>query len=243
MVDGITSAPQLGKPDYERALRQHDAYIKALEQCGVSVTVLEADERFPDSCFIEDTAVVRPEVAVVSNPGAASRNGEKEAVRTVLKAFFKDTEIHSITAPGFLDGGDVMFVEGCFYIGLSDRTNEEGAAELARIMRQYGYTAQHVELSTMLHLKTGVNYLGSNYVLVTGEFVQHQSFAGYKKIIVPAEESYAANCLRVNDFVIVPEGFPKTHEAVRAAGFSTIVVDTSEYRKLDGGLSCLSLRF
>lgn len=243
MTEGITSAPHLGKPDYDLALKQHDAYIKALEQCGVAVTVLDADERYPDSCFIEDTAVVMPEVAVISNPGADSRNGEKDAVATAVRSFYKESEVQTITPPGLLDGGDVMFVDGCFYIGLSDRTDTDGAAQLAFIMQQYGYTAKNVELFTMLHLKTGVNYLGNNIMLVTGEFVNNPAFDGYKKIIVPDEESYAANCLRVNDHVIVPAGFPKTLDAVQKAGFSTIVTDTSEYRKLDGGLSCLSLRF
>ncbi len=243
ITEGITSAPHLGKPNYDRALRQHDSYIATLEKCGVHVTILEADEQYPDSCFIEDTAVLMPGAAVVSNPGALARNGEKEAVARALQQFYKEKEIHAIHAPGLLDGGDIMLADGCFYIGLSDRTDLEGAAQLSAIVRRQGYDTLNVELFTMLHLKTGVNYLGDSTMLVTGEFVNNPIFDRYKKIIVPDEESYAANCLLVNEYVIVPEGFPKTLRAVQDAGFATLLTDTSEYRKLDGGLSCLSLRF
>jgi len=243
MTEGITSAPHLGKPDYDLALRQHDDYIKALEKCGLSVTVLEADEQYPDSCFIEDTAVLMPGIAVVSNPGAKERNGEKEAMAAVLPQFYQKKNIHTINAPGTLDGGDIMLAEGRFYIGLSDRTNREGGEQLASLVTQHGYDATLVELFTMLHLKTGVNYLGEKTMLVAGEFINSPAYDGYKKIIVPDDESYAANCLRVNEHIIVPKGFSKVLRAVQDLEIPVIITDTSEFRKLDGGLSCLSLRF
>ena len=243
MVEGITSGLYPGKPDYELALKEHDAYIEALKQCGVDVTVLEADERYPDSCFVEDPALVTRKCAIVTNPGAASRNGEKEEIIGALKKFFPDDKIEHIQDPGTLDGGDVMMVEDHFYVGRSARTNEEGIRQLTEILAKYGFTCSEVPLEKVLHLKTGVNYLENNNMLVSGEFVEKPDFAKYNKVVIPEEEAYAANCIWVNDTVIVPSGYPAVLAAVEGLGYKTLLVDTSEYRKLDGGLSCLSLRF
>ena len=243
ITEGITSAPELGKPDYQLALKQHDAYIEALKSCGVNVTVLEADENFPDSCFVEDTAVLTRKCAIITNPGAASRNKEVEAMIPVIKKFYSEDCIEYIKAPGTLEGGDVMMVGDHFYVGRSARTNEEGIRQLTEILAKYDMTCSEVPLEKVLHLKTGVNYLENNNMLVSGEFIEKPDFAKYNKAVIPEEEAYAANCIWVNDTVIVPEGYPAVLKAVKDMGYKTIVVDTSEYRKLDGGLSCLSLRF
>lgn len=243
MVEGITSAPELGKPDYELALKQHDAYIEALKQCGVDVTVLEADERYPDSCFVEDPALITRKCAIITNPGAASRNGEKDEIVGAVKKFFSDDQIEYIKAPGTLEGGDVMMVGDHFYVGRSARTNEEGIRQLTEILAKYDMTCSEVTLEKVLHLKTGVNYLENNNMLASGEFIEKPDFEKYDKVVIPEEEAYAANCIWVNDKVIVPEGYPAVLEAVKGMGYETLLVDTSEYRKLDGGLSCLSLRF
>lgn len=243
MVDGITSAPELGKPDYELALKEHDDYIAALKQCDVDVTVLEADERYPDSCFVEDPALITRKCAIITNPGAPSRNGEKNEIIGAVKKFFSDDQIEYIKAPGTLEGGDVMMVGDHFYVGRSARTNEEGIRQLTEILAKYGMTCSEVPLYEVLHLKTGVNYLEDNNMLVSGEFVEKPDFAQYNKVVIPQEEAYAANCIWVNDTVIVPAGYPAVLKAVQDLGYKTLVVDTSEYRKLDGGLSCLSLRF
>ncbi len=243
MVDGITSAPELGKPDYDLACKQHDNYIEALKQCGVDVTVLEADERYPDSCFVEDPALITKKCAIITNPGAASRNGEKDEIVGAVKKFFNDDVIEYIREPGTLEGGDVMMVGDHFYVGRSERTNEEGIRQLTEILEKYGMTCSEVKLDEMLHLKTGVNYLEDNNMLVAGEFVTKSEFEKYNRVEIPMEEAYAANCIWINGKVIVPEGFPRVLEAVKGLGYETILVDTSEYRKLDGGLSCLSLRF
>ena len=240
MVDGITSA-SLGKPDYEKALKQHDNYIEALKKCGVEVTVMEADNLFPDSCFIEDAAVLTKNVAIISNPGAKSRNGETVKVEEVLKKFYKNIE--RIKSPGTLDGGDIMMVGDHFYIGKSDRTNDEGCRQFIEILEKNGHTGSQVPLKEVLHLKTGVNYLENNNMLVAGEFITNPTFSKYNHVIVTAEESYGANCIWVNDTVIVPEGYPKVQSSIEKLGYKVITVDTSEYKKLDGGLSCLSLRF
>lgn len=243
VCEGITSAPELGQPVYEEALKQHDKYIEALKKCGVEVTVLEADERYPDSCFVEDPALITRKCAIITNPGAESRNGEKNEIIGAIKKFFPDDKIEYIKEPGTLEGGDVMMVGDTFYVGLSARTNAEGIRQLGEILNKYGMECIQVPLEKVLHLKTGVNYIEDNNMLVSGEFIDKPEFAKYNKIIIPEEEAYAANCIWMNGTVIVPEGYPTVLKAVQDAGYETIVVDTSEFRKIDGGLSCLSLRF
>lgn len=243
MVEGITSAPELGKPDHALALRQHDDYVAALKQCGVEVTVLPADERYPDSCFVEDPAVITRKCAIITNPGAPSRNGEKDEIVGAIRQFFSDDQIEYIQAPGTLEGGDVMMVGDHFYVGRSARTNEEGIRQFIAILAKHGLTGSEVKLEEVLHLKTGVNYLENNNMLVSGEFVTKPEFQQYNRFEIPQEEAYAANCIWVNGTVIVPKGYPAVEKAVREMGYQVLLVDTSEYRKLDGGLSCLSLRF
>ncbi len=240
LSSGITSA-SLGKPDYEQALQQHDKYIEALKSCGLSVTILETEEQYPDAVFVEDTAVLTGQCAVVTNPGAASRQGEELSIKETLKKFY--TNIETITPPGTLEGGDVMQVGDHFYVGLSARTNKEGARQLAEILKKYGYTASNVNMEKFLHLKTGVAYLNNNHLLVAGEFINNPEFETFNRIIIDESEGYAANCIWVNEVVLVPMGYPKTKAAVEAAGYRVLEVDVSEFRKLDGGLSCLSLRF
>jgi dimethylargininase len=241
LVNGITSAPELGKPDYELAIKQHDAYIEVLKSCGVEVTVLEADERFPDSCFVEDVAVCTKKFAMIAKPGALSRRGEEKEIIEVIKKFYNDIEY--IKKSGTLEGGDVMIVGDHFYVGLSKRSNREGAKQLIKALKKYGMSGSIVEMSEMLHLKSGLAYLEDNVLLITGEFINNLEFKKFNKIIIDEEEAYSANCIRVNDYLLVPAGYPKTKEKIEAAGFKVIAVDTSEYRKVNGGLSCLSLRF
>ena len=163
---GITSA-DLGIPDIEKARQQHDRYVGALERCGLAVTVLEADERYPDSVFIEDTAVVTDRCAIIANPGAEQRRGEVREVEEVLSGLYGSVE--RIVGPGTLDGGDVLQVGDHVYIGLTRRTDREGAGQLAGILRRYGFGATLVDVRRFLHLKTGVAYLGGRDLLVAGE--------------------------------------------------------------------------
>jgi len=242
LVDGITSNPQLGKPDYELALKQHDAYIAALESCGVTVTVLPADERYPDSCFVEDPAVITRKCAIITNPGAPTRNGEKAYIVDAIKQFYPEERIHYITE-GTIEGGDVMMVGTHFYVGMSERTNEAGFKQFARYLAQYGMTATPVTMREMLHLKTGAVYLSDGNLLAAGEFLDSEVFEAFHRIEVPEDEAYAANSLWMNGKVIVPAGYPKMERIIRGLGYEVVIVDTSEYRKIDGGLSCLSLRF
>ena len=241
LINGITSAPELGTPEYRIAIKQHDNYIEALKFCGLEVIVLQADERFPDSCFVEDVAVCTKKFAMIAKPGAPSRRGEEKEVIEVIKKFYNDLEY--IKEPGTLEGGDVMMVKDHFYIGLSKRTNREGAKQLMKALGKYEMSSSIVEISEMLHLKSGLAYLEKNVLLVAGEFINNLKFKGFNKIIIDEDEIYSANCIRINDYVLVPAGCPKTKEKIETAGLEVIVIDTSEYRKVNGGLSCLSLRF
>jgi dimethylargininase len=240
MIRGLTSA-SLGKPDFPKAMEQHGAYVEALKICGLNVEVLEPDSRYPDSVFVEDVALCTPACAIVTNPGAPSRNGEKHEIKTVLEGHY--THVEAIEAPGTLDAGDVMMVGTHFYIGISERTNREGAMQLSTILKDYGMSASPVSFKNMLHLKSGLSYLEQNHLLITGELQDQPAFAGFQRILVDPQEAYAANSLWVNSTVLVPAGFPRTLARIQEAGYATITVNVSEFQKLDGGLSCLSLRF
>ena len=240
LIKGLTTA-NLGIPDFGLALKQHKQYIEALKSCGLDVTVLEPDNNFPDSTFVEDTAILTSKCAIITNPGAETRKGETDEIKNVSGRFSENIEF--IQKPGTLDGGDVMMVGSHFYIGISERTNEAGARQLIKVLGKYGFTGSMVNLQHVLHLKTGVAYLENNNLLATGEFPKKDAFKHFNILKVDEDESYATNCIWINDFVLVAKGFPKTKQLVEDAGYKTIVLDVSEFRKLDGGLSCLSLRF
>lgn len=236
---GITSA-DLGRPDYDEAREQHGRYVEALEKCGLEVVSLAADDGYPDSVFVEDTAVVTDRCAVLANPGAERRRGEVPAVEEALSGLYEKVE--RIVYPGTLDGGDVLQVGDHFYVGLTQRTNREGAEQLAEILRRYGFGASFVGLRRFLHLKTGVAYLGGDDLVVAGELVETDEFEVFDRIVVPPEEEYGANCIRVNDRVLVAAGHERTAERIVERGYEVIELEMSEFRKVEGGLSCLSLR-
>jgi dimethylargininase len=236
---GITSA-DLGRPDHTKAVAQHRRYTQALEKCGLEVTALDAAEKYPDSVFIEDTAVVTARCGILARPGAEGRRGEVRGVEEELSGRYENLE--RIIDPGTLDGGDVLQVGDHFYIGLTSRTNLEGARQLAEILQGYGYGVSFVESREYLHLKSGVSYLGDNVLVVAGELATNEEFGVFDKIVVGSHEEYCANCIRVNDHVFLPAGFEKTKEQIAARGYELIELEMSEFRKVDGGLSCLSLR-
>src|SRR5204863_7550039 len=159
--EGITTH-HLGKPDLQLALKQHSNYITALKSCGLEVIELDADENFPDSCFVEDVAVITDEIALITNPGVESRRGEVHSMIPVLEKFRK---LFFIQSPGTLEGGDVMQIEKHFYIGITDRTNEDGANQLGKILSQFGHDHTLIPVSSALRLKSVVNYIGNNNIL------------------------------------------------------------------------------
>lgn len=236
---GLTTA-SLGTPDFEVMAGQHAAYVSALKRLGLEVVELPPLDGFPDAYFVEDAALVFPEVAVATRPGAESRRGEVETLVPVLSAF---RPVERLTAPGTLDGGDVLVVGRRVFVGLSGRTNEAGAGQLADVLAPHGYTVEPVPVGRGLHLKSSVNHLGSETVLLAPFLEGTPAFAGFRRIVVPAEEAYAANVLWVNGTVFVPAGYPVTLERVSALGLPVVVLEVMEAGKMDGGLTCMSLRF
>jgi dimethylargininase len=240
-AQGLTTV-QLGVPRFDQVLAQHARYCEALRDCGLTVTTLEADLDHPDSTFVEDTAVVIPRSAILTRPGARSRQGEVAAMRPILRRFFP--ALKEIDAPGALDGGDICEAGNHFFLGVSQRTNEEGARQLADHLAREGYTSEVVDvrgIRSILHLKSGVSYIGEKALVVIEEMAG--MFSGYERIVVAREESYAANCVRVNDRMLVAAGYPQLFAELRDRGFDPLELDMSEFQKMDGGLSCLSLRF
>jgi dimethylargininase len=242
-AEGITTG-HVGAPAYARALEQHKAYCSALQQCGLRLIRLEGDPQFPDSTFVEDTAVLTERCAILARPGAPSRVGEVSHIGNVLAYFY--SALHSIREPGTLDGGDVCEVEDHFFIGISERTNEAGAQQLAELLASFGYTASFVNIQGVrgiLHLKSGLAYLGDNQLVVIEALESRKEFCGYDLVRVNGDEEYAANCVRVNTHVLVATAFPAFARRLQELDCQTIVLDMSEFQKMDGGLSCLSLRF
>jgi dimethylargininase len=239
LADGLTTS-DLGRADYALFLQQHLSYTAVLRSLDLEILKLPSLPDFPDAHFVEDVAVITPEVAIIARPGAAERRGEIEHIRDILADI---RPLAAIEEPGTLDGGDVMQIEQIVYVGLSDRTNEEGAKQLADILTPHGYEVHAITLVEGLHLKSNVNFIGRNTLLLTEAWAAHPLFAAYEKIIVPAEEAYVANTLLVKNRLLTPMGFPETHAMLREAGFEILEIDATEIQKLDGGLSCMSLRF
>jgi dimethylargininase len=240
---GLTTATD-GPPVLATALEQHHRYAAALEECGLTLTMLPADARFPDGCFVEDTAVLARAGAIVTRPGAPSRAGETDSVTEVLRSSF--ASVLAIEAPGTVDGGDVCETDDGYLIGVSARTNEAGARQLAALLERLGCAATLIDIRrapALLHLKSGIAYLGDGRLAMTSELMALAAFARYERVAVAAEERYAANCVRINDRVIVASGYPRFADRLAALGYDPLPLEMSEFRKMDGGLSCLSLRF
>jgi dimethylargininase len=225
-------------------MRQHAAYCEALQSCGLSLIRLPPDERQPDSTFVEDTAIVTERGAVITRPGAPSRLGEIDEIRRELVNYYP--ELSTIEAPGTVDGGDVCEAGDHFFIGISQRTNEAGAAQLARILNAFGYGARLIDirgLSNILHLKSGMAWIGGNRLVVTEALGKLEEFSTYDLVHVNSVEEYAANCLFINNRTLIPAGFPGLKRQLEELDYLTITLEMSEFQKMDGGLSCLSLRF
>jgi dimethylargininase len=238
-VDGLTTA-NLGLPNYSLILQQHHAYRQVLLSLGLDVLVLPAEPAYPDAYFVEDPAIITPKIAVITRPGAPSRQGEEKTLEPFLEYY---RPLVRILPPGTVDGGDVLMVDNHFFIGLSERTNSEGANQLATILAEAGHTSETVAVAAGLHLKSGVNYVGIDTLLVTKAMTDYPAFTKYEKILLDSDEEYAANTLWVNDTLIMPKGYPKTHSKLSHLGMNIIELDVSEVQKMDGGLTCMSLRF
>lgn len=229
----------LGSPDIDLARQQHEAYCEALVSCGLEVIVLDAVEEYPDSTFVEDPAVIAGSLAVITRPGHPSRLGEAALIEPALSGHL---DIGRIEPQGRIDGGDVLEIDDWILIGLSDRTDEAGAGQLCDILKHYGFRCGTVPVACGLHLKSGVSYMGSGTILADRSMAGLDEFSPMDMIIVADGEEYCANSILVNGQVLFPAGFPVTLERLRKKGFDIIEIEMSEFQKMDGGLSCLSLR-
>jgi dimethylargininase len=235
---GLTEAG-LGSPDPELTAGQHRAYCDALRSCGVEVILLDAVEEYPDSTFVEDPAVIMGGTAVITRPGHPSRLGETGLIEPVLSRYL---EIEKISPPGRLDGGDVLEMDDRILIGISDRTDIEGAEQLRFFANGAGFECATVPVPLGLHLKSGVSYLGEGIILADSSIAGISEFSGMEVITVAEGEEYCANSIAANGRILFPSGFPRTRAMLACAGLEVIELDMSEFRKMDGGLSCLSLR-
>lgn len=236
---GITTS-KLGPPSFEKMLAQHEAYVATLQALGLEIELLAPLAGFPDAYFVEDAALMFSEIAVVTRPGAAARQGEEVHMARVTARYRAQV---AIEAPGTLDGGDVLVIEKRVLAGLSERTNEAGIAQLERHLIPFGYTVIAVPVAAGLHFKSSVNWVGGNTLLVSPAFQSREELKGFDLLVVDSTEEYATNTLLINGTLIMPSGYPKTRALLEPQGLPIVELDTSEARKMDGGLTCLSLRF
>ena len=226
--------------DWARAVTQHEQYEEALRAAGCQVRRLEGDDAYPDSVFIEDTAVVFDECAVITRPGAASRRGETTAVAAALR------ELRTVTCieePGTLDGGDVLLAGRRVMVGLSSRTNLDGVRQLARMLEPLGYTVGAVEVRDVLHLKSAVTAIDDELLLLNPRMIDADALGSPAPahLEVDPAEPMAANVLPVGGVVLCPAGAPRTRARIERAGYDVVPVDASELAKAEGALTCCSL--
>ncbi|MAR13574.1 MAG: dimethylargininase [Blastopirellula sp.] len=230
---------QRGAIDIDVAMHQHAQYAATLRQCGVNVELLECNQHFPDGVFVEDTAVVLDEVAVICSMGSASRRGESDAIGDSVTRWRSD--VRWIKLPAQLEGGDVLRVGRTSFVGESPRTNRAGIAALAAIVEPCGYQVQRVRVHGCLHLKTGVTALDDDTFLCNRDWIDESAFANHRRIAVDPREPWSANVLRVGERLIVNEAHPRMADRLDAMGYDCQRVDISEFGKAEAGLTCLSL--
>ena len=225
--------------DIGKAQAQHDAYEDCLREMGMEVIALPPEPAMPDSVFVEDPAIVLDEIAVITRPGAASRRAEGETLAAALTQFRR---LERIAAPGTLEGGDVMRAGKTLYVGASARSNGEGIAQLAEIVRPFDYTVRSVEVRGCLHLKSGCTYLGAGVVLANRNWIDAAALDGFTIVDVAGDEPWAANVLTLGA-ALMPDCFPGTAAIVKSLGWEVRVVDISELRKAEAGVTRSSLIF
>lgn len=241
IISGLR-AIDTGTPDLDRMLAHHADYVAALKSTGATVIELDPLEAFPDAVFVEDPALCLPEGAIIMRPGAPSRLGEVAEMEPHLTTLY--SRIARIEGPGFIEAGDILTTESEILVGRSARTDAAGVAELRRIVTGWGHALREVETPPgVLHFKTDCSLLDGETILATQRLDASGCFEGYRVIHTADGEEAAANTIRFNDLVLMPAGFPKTAEKLAKAGFEIREIGNSECAKLDGGMSCLSLRF
>jgi len=241
VVHGLR-AEDRGNPDYEGVKLEHEAYVKALEAAGMTVTVLDALEEFPDSIFVEDPALVFTEGAIVLRPGSESRRGETKEIAPALNELFD--RVLELPQPGYADGGDILVTPSAVKIGLSARTDLAGANGLREQLKKLDLTGDIVNTPKgVLHFKTACSLLDEETILVTRHMSESGLFDGFRNMILPEGEEPAANALRINETVLISAKYKRTIDMLDQAGYSVVPVNTAEIEKIDAGLSCMSLRW
>lgn len=228
------------KINVELAQKQHRKYCETLQTLGLELIYINLDDRYPDCCFAEDPAIVIGDIAIVCRLGAESRRGEEDEIEKVLGKYRKTTKVEY---PGTIEGGDVLKIDDKIFIGISRRTNVAAINQIRELLAPMGYQVVSVKTKDLVHLKSDCAYIGNGYFIMRRGRFDETVFDGYNKLIVPEEEAYAANCLAVNGKVIVSDGYQETKRLVIEAGFETVSVEMSEFRKGEGALTCLSILF
>ena len=237
-ANALCAVPPDPPIDLARARAQHVAYREAL---GLETLLVSASDELPDCCFVEDTAVVAGGVALITRPGAPERRAETHATAEMLA---KHVELVKMTEPATLDGGDVLRVGQTIFVGRSARTNVQGIVKLAEAFEPRGFRIVPVAMPAgVLHLKSVCAPLGDNRITLADDSIPRDAFDNVHVVNVPADETYAANCLALGNRVLCAAGYPRTRDALAAAGFEPVELDTSEFRKADGALTCLSILF
>jgi len=240
MQEGERTYVPDSRVDYARGREQHAGYRDALTSCGADVIALEVNREMPDGVFVEDTAIVLDEIAVMMSMGAPSRRGEPLGIEPVLRAH---RPVARVSLPATIDGGDVVRAGRSLYVGLSPRTNAPAVEALREIVRPYGYQVTAVPVRGCLHLKTACSALADGRFLVNRDWIDVSPLPESRLVGVPAREPWAGDVLVVRDRIIVSDAFPETARLLVDEGFATIPVSVSEFAKVEGGVTCMSLVF
>jgi len=224
--------------DLDIARKQHHEYVQTLAKIGCQIIELDEEQDLPDSVFVEDTAFILPEVAVITRPGADSRKPETESI---IQALSSHRPLVHVVAPATVDGGDVLVLGKNIFIGMSTRSTPEAVTQLQGLLDNYGYTVVGVKLTDCLHLKTAVTRVDDNTLLINKNWVSPEHFTGFDLIDVDSSEPFAANCLPVKDVIIYPTTFPNTQKKLEQKGFKIVNVNLDELAKAEGAVTCCSL--
>jgi dimethylargininase len=226
--------------DVAKAVEQHRAYQACLADLGLRVVSLPANPECPDGVFVEDPAVVTDEIAVMNRMGSVPRRKEVPSLAEALSQF---RPLKWLRKPATLEGGDVMRIGKTLYVGISRRTNREGASQLAELLEPFGYRIVPVPVDGCLHLKSACCYLGDDRILANREWIESGALDDFQTIDVPADEPSSANVLRIGDTVLIPSAYPKTRELLQQSGYKVRPIDTSELLKAEAGVTCMSIVF
>lgn len=241
IVNGLRDT-DTGTPDLDQMLKDHAHYVANLKRTGAEVIELPPLEAYPDGVFVEDTALCLPQGAILLRPGAVSRVGEVDEMLRPLRQVYDD--VRRIAGPGHIEGGDILVTPREILVGHSARTDAQGIMELRDIVADWGYSLREVFTPLgVLHFKTDCSLLDGETILSTKRLEASGCFEGYRVLSTPSGEEAAANAVRFNQLVLMPAGFPRTAEMLDKSGFEVVEINNSECAKLDGGMSCLSLRF